>query len=102
MIVGQDHVVNRIPTQARGANHVRELRCVIGRAGIDDRRLFASDQNVAVDETQIDPKGFGWAQVLSVGDPDREIAASDGDTPSAAPEAEIEFIPYCETPQDDL
>ena len=37
-----------------------------------------------------------------MGDPDREIAPADGDTPSPAPEAEIEFAPYRETAQGNL
>ena len=63
-----------------------------------DRRLLAADQDVGIDDAQVDPKCFGWAQALS---PDREIAAADGDTPSAVPVTEIELAPYRETAQGD-
>jgi hypothetical protein len=36
-----------------------------------------------------------------MGDPEREIAAAEGDTPSSAPEAEIEFVPDRETARGD-
>jgi hypothetical protein len=37
-----------------------------------------------------------------VSDPDRQIAAPEGDTPTPAPESEMELAPYRETAQADL
>jgi hypothetical protein len=47
-------------------------------------------------------KGFGCAQVLRMGDPDREVAAADGDAPPPAAEAESKFAPDRETAQGNL
>src|SRR5262245_3906025 len=102
MIVRQNQVVNRLPTQAGGANDVRDLRRIVGCARIDDRGLLASDQDVGVDEAEVNLKSLGRPQALSVSEPDREIAIPDGDSPAPAPEPEMELAPDRETAQRDL
>lgn len=74
-------------TQTPGTNNVRDFWSVAGRARIDDRRFFAPDQDIGVDEAEINPQGFGRREALRVSDPGREIAATESDPPSLAAES---------------
>ena len=64
----------------------------------DNRRLLASDQDVGVDEPDVDPKGFGWPEVLSVGDPDREVAAADGNAHPLRPRPKLSSLQTAKLP----